>query len=107
MDLGLTGRVVVIAAADPAEGAACARVLAEEGAVVVAVDHLAGAAQAVRQATSEHGRVDAVVACAPQQWEVSITDIDDPAALYEVWASVESIVEAFREALPGMIEREW
>jgi|GEM_PF-1803549 len=107
MDLGLTGRVVVIAAADPQEGAACARLLTDEGATVVSADQLADTATAVGRAIAAHGRVDAVVACTPRPRATTITDVDDPAALYEVWGWVESIVEGYLAALPGMMERGW
>jgi NAD(P)-dependent dehydrogenase (short-subunit alcohol dehydrogenase family) len=107
VDLGLSGRVVVVAAADPAEGAACADRLGDEGAHVITVDALANAATAVKRAVADRGRVDAVVMCTPQQWEQSIVEVDDVSALYELWSSVESIVEAYRAALPTMIDGRW
>ncbi len=106
MDLGLSGRVVIVAAADPAEGAACAHLLTREGATVVS-EELTGAAATVRDAVDKHGRVDAVVACTPQQWAQSIIDVDDVSSLYDLWSAVETIVEAYRAALPGMIEQRW
>ncbi|MCU1344495.1 MAG: 3-oxoacyl-(acyl-carrier-protein) reductase [Acidimicrobiia bacterium] len=107
MDLGLAGRVIVVAAADGAEGAACAATLSGEGATVVVADQLSQAADAVRRTIAEHGRLDAVVACTPQQWELSITDVVDVSSLYDVWSSVEAIVEAFRAAVPSMVEQHW
>jgi NAD(P)-dependent dehydrogenase (short-subunit alcohol dehydrogenase family) len=106
VDVGISERVVVICADVGAEASACERALRAEGAVVV-VGALRHGEHAVLDTLAAHGRVDVIVAVAPQAGPRSLAAIDDVAALNDAWETVVSTVAAYRAALPSMASRQW
>jgi NAD(P)-dependent dehydrogenase (short-subunit alcohol dehydrogenase family) len=110
MDTGLLDRVAVICADEGAdrgaELAACAASLRAEGAVVV-TSTLADGARTMSDVMTGHGRIDVVVAIAPQTGARSLAAIDDVADLNAAWETVVSTVAAYRAALPSMATRKW
>ena len=103
MDLGLTGRAVVIASANAADRRACRDRLSSEGAVVIVVDQLSDAVAGIEQAVREFGRIDGVVMCLPTD-ETQLLDAS-VADLYSCWAGAEFVAAAFRASAPTMIEQ--
>ncbi|MGD9793054.1 MAG: hypothetical protein AB7V43_06210 [Acidimicrobiia bacterium] len=106
MDLGLKDRVVVVAGGDDADRRACVTLLATEGAIVMESDTLAGGADAVARALSEHGRVEGVAAFLPDVAGRNVIDAEIE-ALYESWSAVEAVAAAFRAAVPSMSDIGW
>jgi NAD(P)-dependent dehydrogenase (short-subunit alcohol dehydrogenase family) len=91
VDLGIDGRVAFVAGADHGVGQACARALVAEGVQLV----------------SAPAACDIVVAHGDRQKPSSVLD---PAALEELraaWDSVVEAVESYRAALPAMEARRW
>lgn len=91
MDLGLHGRVVLLACDDPADREACERVLTAEGALVVA---------------SGSPAVDAVVVYLPLTPASLLLDAE-LSDLRHDWTHLEQVVAAFQAAIPGMTHRGW
>ena len=125
MDLGLSGRTVVVVAEAGDVGPACAALLADEGASVhLVVDErseasgrdlgsvqvhpggLPAGAGVVGEAVAE-GRVDAVVVCHPVAPPLPILDVGSAAELFGAWEVVVDTVAAYQAALGSMFERGW
>lgn len=135
MDLGLKGRVAVVAAASKGLGRATAEELAREGCELVVcargedalrdaaaamADHggrvvpvvadlgtAAGVAVVVERAMAEFGRADIVVANAGGPPSGPFEDHDWGAWQQAVELNLRSTVELVRPFLPGMRERRW
>ncbi len=91
VDLGLSGRVVYLC--DPSEAAlsVCGAVLAAEGVDV----------------TTDAAAADIVLAAARRSPGSDLLEVDDVEQLMVVWADLTVAVEAYRAALPGMVDRGW
>ena len=136
MDLGLTGKVALVAAASKGLGRACAEAFAAEGARIIicarGVDALDRAraeivgntgadVQAVPADLSTMGGIDAVVTAAHERFghvDVLVNNAGGPPSgpfeqhLWEHWENavhlnLRSAVELTRRVLPGMRERQW
>jgi 3-oxoacyl-[acyl-carrier protein] reductase len=92
MDLGLKGRTALVTPGDDAIGAACARVLAGEGAAVVT-----GAVS---------GPVDIVVAHGPGG-PTDLMAVTSAAELHDAFDPVVATVELYRRVLPSMAANGW
>jgi 3-oxoacyl-[acyl-carrier protein] reductase len=89
MDLGLTDRAVYLSGSDTVL-AACAAVLAGEGAQIV----------------DDPGAADIVVAAGVRRPDHDLLELDE-ADLFAAWGDVTDTVECYRAALPRMIDRGW
>jgi 3-oxoacyl-[acyl-carrier protein] reductase len=134
MDLGLTGKVAMVAAASKGIGKACARALLQAGCRVSVCARGAGSLAAARAELSAHGEVLAVAADVSaaadlENWhtqtvsqlgpvDILVTNTGGPPVARfldlsdEQWrAGVEStlmnVVRLSRLVLPGMRERRW
>ena len=136
MDLGLTGKVALVAAASRGLGRAVAQELAREGAHLVlcarGAETLRETARAIRASTgvrvsevvadlSDPEGVDRVTACALADFgnvDILVTNAGGPPAgpfeshSAEAWRAavrlnLDSVVEMCRALLPGMKERRW
>jgi NAD(P)-dependent dehydrogenase (short-subunit alcohol dehydrogenase family) len=92
MDYGLSGRRAYLMHRDDPIGVACARALIAEGATI---------------ADACDDSVDVVVAKAGAATPSSLLDVGSADELHASWDAVVDAVDAYRSALPGMIEREW
>jgi 3-oxoacyl-[acyl-carrier protein] reductase len=97
VDLGMQGRVVLLASDDRVDREACAAVLRGEGADVLTAT--------VRDAADQAAGVDAVVVLLP----VSTSAVLDAGLsdLREDWGQLEAVAAAFQAAVPTMTERHW
>ncbi|HUY31008.1 MAG TPA: SDR family oxidoreductase [Acidimicrobiales bacterium] len=135
MDLGLAGRVAVVAASSKGLGRASAEALAAEGAAVVisargkdvlaeaaaAIEATGAAVHAVRcdvtdpdaatllvdAALSRFGRLDVVVANAGGPPPMRALDVDDASVLAAVQANLLASVRLARAALPHLRAARW
>lgn len=135
MDLGLEGRVAVVAASSKGLGRAAAEALAQEGARLVisargaqalasteaalragGADVFAVRADVTDPATPEHlvsvalerfGRLDVVVANAGGPPQAGALDVDDEAILAAVQANLLTSVRFVRAALPHLRQAGW
>jgi 3-oxoacyl-[acyl-carrier protein] reductase len=100
VDLGITGRVVVVAGGDARTREACTARIAAEGADVreVALEPAAAA---------DVGDADAVVVVVGGGPVRSLLEVHDAEELRDHWRDVTSTVELYRAALPGMVARRW
>jgi NAD(P)-dependent dehydrogenase (short-subunit alcohol dehydrogenase family) len=92
MEYGLIGRRVLIARPDEPLGAACARALSAEGAVLI---------------DSVEADPDVVVANGPVEPGASVLDVVSSDELHDAWDVVVESVDSYRQALPSMRTRGW
>lgn len=102
MNLGLEGRVVVVAAEAHPDRASCGAALTAEGCHVRAASSLAEAETEVDRAVQVHGRIDGVVLYAPQSRPRDASSLEE---LYDSWRLVEAAVAAFQHAAAAMTQR--
>ncbi|WP_299950668.1 hypothetical protein [uncultured Modestobacter sp.] len=101
MDLGLTGRLVVLAGAPDAARDALGELLAEEGAVVVT----SALAEAAQCPVVEQGAVDAVVVVLPPAPPDAIDVVTEVSTLVTAWQPVVDTAALYRAVVPGMASR--
>jgi NAD(P)-dependent dehydrogenase (short-subunit alcohol dehydrogenase family) len=119
MDLGLRGRVAVVACGSPAHTAACAQSLQDEQARVLTSpaitdrspewEVVAGADSAaalIAAAVERFGRVDVVVLGAVPATSTPVDQVG-AADLMEAWSTVPTTVGAYQQALSTMIPNRW
>ena len=104
MELGLTDRIVVVGGTSADDLDACAAALSAEGAETLRVQSFDGLAPEVDTVLREHGRIDGVVVHLPAAVPTSVLD-RGLAGLVRAWEPVEAVAEAYRAALPAMIEQ--
>jgi hypothetical protein len=91
MDLGLHGRTVFFSGLDDPLLAACGRVLSGEGALLV----------------SEPRGASVVVAAGRRRPGSDLLAVEDVGDLYDAWRDATEAIDAYRAALPHMIEHKW
>ena len=96
MDLQLKGRIVSLCGPEVAALAACRHVLVAEGAVIV-------------EATPDnpYPQADVVIAVGKARPGSDLLDVANPDELYETWTDMTNAVDAYRAALPRMLELRW
>jgi 3-oxoacyl-[acyl-carrier protein] reductase len=107
VDLGLDGRVALVAGGEDAVVGACAAAIAAEGATVESFAGLGGAADLAADLLARHGRLDVVVACHPRHEAAGPVDVPDVNELRSGWNALVDTVALFRAALPAMSDRGW
>ncbi|MDD2819295.1 MAG: hypothetical protein PHN51_10955 [Candidatus Nanopelagicales bacterium] len=96
MDFHLQGKVVSLCGPEQATLDACRKVLEAEGAVV---------AQSPTDGTFP--LADVVIAVGGVRPGSDVLDVSNPDTLYEAWTDVTNAVDAYRSALPRMIDGKW
>ena len=109
LDLGLSGRVVVVFEPGNGVGVAVAAHVAAEGAEAVLVTELEGEAAvvgAVGRIVDERRHVDVVVTQWPSEQPSSLLDAGF-ADLAVAWAPIAATAAVYHQVVGGMIERRW
>ena len=96
MDLQLKGRLVSVFGPDEGMVAACRRVLLAEGAVM-----------AESSSGDSYPEADVVIAVGGVRPGSDLLEISDPDELYAAWDDVTNAVDAYRAALPRMLDQKW
>ena len=96
MDLQLKGRVVSLCGPEESTLAACRQILAAEGAVIAESSH-----------GSDYPLADVVIAIGRVRPGSDLLEVANPDELYETWTDMTNAVDAYRAALPRMLDQQW
>ncbi len=96
MDFHLTGKVVSLCGPEAATLAACRQVLEAEGSVI-----------ATSTNSNLFPQADVVIAAGGVRPGSDVLEVKDPEELYAAWSDVTNAVDAYRAALPRMLENQW